>query len=154
MTWPVGVGFTSSGPTGALGLTITIGRPFWASLRATALRPPLGGLVVARKLAGLHRRGFIGGLAGRAAERYGQADATNGAGIDDARTAGLRGGVRTVAGAFDIRLVHGRVVLEPEVVAGRGVETPVTARASPGPGFSWSLRSPMTVSNFTPASPR
>src|ERR1035441_2502627 len=35
MTWPVGVGLTSRGPTGVLGLTIMIGRPSRANRGAT-----------------------------------------------------------------------------------------------------------------------
>ena len=33
--WPVGVGFTSQGPTGAEGFTITSGSPCWAKPSAT-----------------------------------------------------------------------------------------------------------------------
>src|ERR1035441_9205655 len=40
MTWPVGVGLTSRGPTGVLGLTIMIGRPSRANRVATCSACP------------------------------------------------------------------------------------------------------------------
>ena len=61
MTWPVGVGLTSRGPTGALGLTMTTGSAFGGQFAGDDFGPPFGELVMVAHLRFGDGSGFVGG---------------------------------------------------------------------------------------------
>jgi hypothetical protein len=118
MTWPVGVGLTSPGPTGA--------DFFMEEFHGDGFGLKLGTLVMAGQLALGGGIGFGSGndraiVAGR------QSDAADGAGVNNPGAASLSGGFQDVAGAFDVVGVHGRVIAHPEVIAGGDVKAPIAA---------------------------
>jgi len=85
-----------------------------------------GLLVIAGQLVvGKHFR-FDGGydLAGNF---FGQTNAADGAGINNFGTARAAGRGNDVARAFDVDLIHGRVITHPQAIVGGGVKTPVAA---------------------------
>src|SRR3954462_1532661 len=54
-----------------------------------------------------------------------KADATDGAGVNDARTSSGACGRENVVCAFDVGGIHGRVVAQPEVITGGDVAAPI-----------------------------
>ena len=73
-----------------------------------------------------HRRRFVRGRQD-AVNLLRQTDASDGAGIDNARAAGSDGGLDHVSRAFDVRRIHRRVITQPEMVTCGDVEAPITA---------------------------
>ena len=58
---------------------------------------------------------------------FGQADAPDGAGIDNSRTTSFNRGLNDVASAPDVGRIHGTVVTQPEVIAGSQMKAPIAS---------------------------
>ena len=126
MIWPVGVGFTSRGPIGALGLTMTTGRPSRANSRGHLFRLPFRALVMIAHLRPADRRRFVRrrqfAVDLRAASRcnrpcwYRQC-----AGNPPPRR------LQNIPRALDIGRVHRAIIAQPEMVTGRNVKAPIAA---------------------------
>ena len=101
MIWPVGVGFTSRGPTGALGFTMTTGRSFARKFRPRSFRLPFGALVMVGHSASETASASVG-RHDLAVHFLRQADAADGAGVDDALAAGVPAASMHVARALDV----------------------------------------------------
>jgi hypothetical protein len=128
-----GGGLDVAGTDGGAGIDDDDGSTLGGKFAGDDFGAPLGNLVVIAHLRLGDGRGFVGGSDG-AVGFLGQTDATDGAGIDDAGTAGLGGGLDDVTGALHVGGVHGGVVAEPEVVAGGDVKAPIAAAHGGGVG--------------------
>src|SRR5207253_3059188 len=63
-------------------------------------------------------------------------DAADRAGVNDAGTAGVGGGVKDVACAFDIGGIHRGVIAQPEVIAGGDMKAPIASAHRCGESFA------------------
>src|SRR5213075_455298 len=82
---------------------------------------PFGELVMVVHLRFGHWGGFVGG---RELSVYdtGKADATHGAGVNDAGTTGAHGGLEDTFGPGDVGGVHRGIILQPDMIAGGNME--------------------------------
>ena len=99
--------------------------PFGRQLAGENFRLPLGTFIVIAHLRLRDRRGFVGRNQRTLAARPGQANAADGAGIDNTRAAGCSGGLDHVARALHVGKVHRSIIAQPEVITGRNMETPI-----------------------------
>ena len=123
MILPVGVGFQSPGPTGAVGFTITTGIPCAGRLDGFEFGQKLRALVVADHLIESRVRLFVGQRC--AVTRHG--DRRHGAGVDNALDAALRRDFKKPARAFDVALVNLLGIARPQAVVGGHVKDPAHA---------------------------
>ncbi len=109
MICPVGVGFTSPAPTGALGFTMTTGSPAFASVQDLLLGQVLRPFVVAGHLFERDGRLF---RAEPSAWR--KADRADGAAVDDPFGADVAGRFQQILCAGDVDVVKDRRIFGPE----------------------------------------
>src|SRR6185503_4078079 len=97
---------------------------FGGQLSRDNLRFPLRELVVVAHLR-LGNGGRFVSRGDNAVDRAGQADATDRAGVDDARATCRKGGFEDVPRPVHVGRIHRGVIGQPEVVTGGDMETPV-----------------------------
>ena len=126
MIWPVGVGFTSRGPTGAAGIDNNDGQTFARKIHGDFLRQPFRIFVMIGQLRHGDLCKFVR-RSGHAPDGGRQPNAPDGACVNNALATGFAGGFDDVARALDVCGVHRFVIAQPQMIARRGVKTPMTA---------------------------